>query len=164
MVSLVLGGCANQDTTQVQIEATPIPTEAPPTISGFKVISITIARHFLGWYKQGGLLMSNNNRINPYMGLHEVISIMSEGNPGALECISMMFADNAYGTAIDLLLFDKLEIYGSKLYMVWNDCCNRDMKKFKETIRAFRSEKFTKEQIHENLNQIRAKPFIEETT
>lgn len=102
----------------------------------------------------------NGNRINPYMSLEEVITIMSEGNPGALECIGLMFLDEPYDTALDLLLLDKLEIYGCKLYMIWNDCCGRDVKKMRETIKAFRSKKFSKEEIHENLSQTYAKPFI----
>ena len=102
----------------------------------------------------------NGNRINPYMGLKEVISTMSEGNPGAMECIGLMFIDDPYDTALDLLLLDELEIYGSKLYMLWDDCCKRDVKKMRETIQAFRDKKFSKEEIHKNLSQLYADPFV----
>ena len=61
---------------------------------------------------------------------------------------------------LDIMLFDSMGIYGSKIYMVWNDCCGRDMKKFKETIQAFREGKFSVEEIQENLSRVRAKPFI----
>ena len=106
--------------------------------------------------------MNTLNKLTPYMDLTTVISIMTEGNPGAAECIGLMFLDDAYDTALDLLLLDKLEIYGSKIYMLWNDCCGRDVQKMRKTISAFRNHKFTKEQIHENLSQVRAKPFIDE--
>lgn len=108
--------------------------------------------------------MGTPYRINGYMSWPEVIEAMSEGNPGAIECIGLMFLDEPYDTALDMLLLDKLEIYGSKLYMLWNDCCGRDVQKMRKTIKAFRSHKFTKEQIHENLSQVRAQPFITENT
>lgn len=61
---------------------------------------------------------------------------------------------------LDILFFDTMEIYGSKIYMLWNDCCGRDMDKFNKTIQYIREGKVSKEKVHENLNRVRAEPFI----
>ena len=104
--------------------------------------------------------MNSDCRVQATMTFDEVISAMSEGNPGAIECIALMFLDDPYGTMLDLLLLDSLEIYGSKLYMIWNDCCDRNVKKMKKTLEAFRKGQFSKEEIHKNLSEVYAKPFI----
>lgn len=104
-------------------------------------------------------MLNNKNRITSNMSLQDMLFEMSEGNPGALTCMMQML--NSYPEALlDILLFDTMGIYGSQIYMVWNDCCGRDMDKFKETIQAFREGKFSEEEIHENLSQGYAKPFI----
>ena len=85
---------------------------------------------------------------------------MSEGNPGALTCMRKMLQTDPMAAFLDILYFDNMGIYGSKIYMLWDDCCGRDMSKFKETIKYLRSGAVSKEKIHENLNRVRAVPFI----
>ena len=104
-------------------------------------------------------MANTNTRITADMNMQDMLFTMSEGNPGALTCMMQMMNSDPMAL-LDILLFDSLGIYGSKIYMVWNDCCDRDMVKFKETIQAFREGKFSKEEIHENLSHVRAKPFI----
>ena len=104
-------------------------------------------------------MASNKTRITAGMTLTEVIITMADGNPGALTCMMQMVQSDPMAM-LDLLSLDSLGIYGSKLYMLWSDCCGRDMKKFKETIIAFREGKFSYEEIHANLNQTYGKPFI----
>ena len=100
------------------------------------------------------------NRITADMTVQDMLLTMCEGNPGALTCMmELLFAGSDTGL-LDILLFDSMGIYGSKIYMVWNDCCGRDMEKFKKTIQAFREGKFTEQEINENLSQPYAKPFI----
>lgn len=100
-----------------------------------------------------------NERITLNMNMSEMLSTMSEGNPGALICM-MELLENDPMAILDILYFDSMGIYGSKIYMIWNDCCGRDMSKFKETIQYLRSGAVSEEEIHENLNRVRAKPFI----
>lgn len=100
-----------------------------------------------------------NTRITADMSFQDMLITMSEGNPGALTCMMQMLNSDPMAL-MDILLFDSMGIYGSKIYMVWNDCCGRDMAKFKETIQAFREGKFSEEEIHENLSRPYAKPFI----
>ena len=97
---------------------------------------------------------------DPMMTTQDMLINMCDGNPGALTCMIGMLKRDAGKAVLQILQFDMLGIYGSKIYMVWNDCCGRDYDKLDETIQAFAEGKFTREQIHENLNQVRARPFI----
>ena len=105
-------------------------------------------------------MANTNTRITANMSIQDMLITMCEGNPGALSCMMEMIQTDPVNGFMDILLFDSLGIYGSKIYMVWNDCCGRDMEKFKETLKAFREGRFTEEEIHENLSQVRARPFI----
>ena len=98
-------------------------------------------------------------RINGKMTIQEIIITLSEGNPGAISCIMQMITTDPEAI-FTLLFFDSMEIYGSKIYMLWNDCSGRDMAKFKETVKYLQSGKISKEEIHKNLDLPYAKPFI----
>lgn len=100
-----------------------------------------------------------NERITASMDMKEMLITMSEGNPGALMCMMEMLQTDPMAI-LDILYFDSMGIYGSKIYMLWNDCCGCDMSKFKETIQYLRSGAVSEEEIHENLNRVRAFPFI----
>lgn len=102
--------------------------------------------------------MNNNLRINASMTVIDAIIAMCEGNPGALDCMMQMM--ESYNEAMhDILLFDSLAVYGEKIYMLWNDCCSRDMSKFRKTIQAIRAGRISEEELHENLGRMKAKPF-----
>ena len=101
----------------------------------------------------------DKNRITAEMTMEDVLITMAEGNPSALTCLLGMITSDPRAL-IDILLFDSMGIYGTKIYMLWNDCCDRDMEKFKKTIQAFREGKFSEREIHENLSRVRARPFI----
>lgn len=105
-------------------------------------------------------MANTNTRITANMSVQDMLITMCDGNPGALTFMMEMIQDDPMTGILDILLFDSMGIYGSKIYMVWNDCCGRDMEKFRETLRAFREGKFTEEEIHENLSLPYAKPFI----
>lgn len=98
-------------------------------------------------------------RITADMSIEDMVVTMSEGNPGALTCMVNMLNYNPMAH-LDILFFDTMEIYGSKIYMLWNDCCGRDMDKFNKTIQYIREGKVSKEKVHENLNRVCAEPFI----
>ncbi len=98
-------------------------------------------------------------RITADMSIDDMVVTMSEGNPGALTCMVNMLNYNPMAL-LDILFFDTMEIYGSKIYMLWNDCCGRDMDKFNKTIQYIREGKVSKEKVHENLNRVCAEPFI----
>lgn len=73
----------------------------------------------------------------------EVVVKMAEGKPGAVRAIMEMMKE---GAAIDprcfmgglgaVLLLDTLEIYGTEIYILWNDQCNRDVRELLMLLRA----------------------------
>lgn len=101
-----------------------------------------------------------NEKITSDMNIMDMILIMSEGNPGAIGVLMSMIKDPR--GLLDILLCDSLEIRGSKLYMLYNDCCQKNDGKFKRTLQMLRGGIFTKEEIHANLNLVYAIPFIDD--
>ena len=65
----------------------------------------------------------NNEKITGNMSPMEMIMTMSEGNPGAMKVIMDMM--NNPRSLLDILLLDSLDIRGSKIWMLYSDCCNR---------------------------------------
>ena len=102
-----------------------------------------------------------SEKSNGRMTIMEMMMGMSEGNPGAMMVIREMMSDPA--RLFDILLLDSMEIHGAKLYTLNNDCCERDPSKFSRTLMMFQSGVFTQEQIHANLEQCHALPFIDDS-
>lgn len=100
------------------------------------------------------------NRFSDSMNFLQMIINMSEGNPGALAVLHEMTKDAQM--LINIFLLDTLEIRGSKIYMLYNDCCNQDYQKFEDTLLLIKIGVFTREEIYFNLNQNRAIPFIDD--
>lgn len=63
------------------------------------------------------------------MDIKEIIQTMAEGNFGAAFSIKEML--NYPSGILDILLCDTLEIRGTKLYMLYSDCCGRSCGKLK---------------------------------
>lgn len=100
-------------------------------------------------------------KINSNMSMMEIVITMSEGNPGAMSVIMGMLQSPT--GPLDVLMLDSMDIRGSHLYMLNNDCCRRDPAKFQRTLMMFHSGVFTQEQIHENLERCYALPFIDDS-
>ena len=66
------------------------------------------------------------------MSTMDMVMTMCEGNPGALNVIMQMMNDPR--SFMDILLCDSLDIRGSKLYMLHNDCCEKNKQLIKEII------------------------------
>ena len=61
-------------------------------------------------------------KITDDMSITDIVMVMGEGNPGAINIIMRMMNDlQSFGY---IFLCDMLEIRGAKLYMLYNDCCN----------------------------------------
>jgi len=100
----------------------------------------------------------NKSKIEMDMHIRDTIVEVADGNIGALNaCMEIINTDLGLNK-IEYLYAKK--IYGSKLYMLWNDCCNRNIEWFNKTVDAFNNDDFTDDEIHENLNQGRATPFV----
>ena len=109
--------------------------------------------------KEEQIMMDTTAKLNMEMTIQEAIITMSEGNSGALTCLQKMIESNPMAI-LDILYFDFLGIYGSKISILWNDCCNRDINKLNKTLNYFKEINISKEEIHENLDKVRAEPFI----
>lgn len=105
-----------------------------------------------------------NERIKLHDNMLEVVTKMSGGNPGAMSCImEVLGASDLYGGMPGMMLIlncDSIGLYGSELYMVWNDCCDRDIKKFELVMRNWQMGKLSRETIINNVRNVgRGRPF-----
>jgi hypothetical protein len=93
----------------------------------------------------------------------DIMVKMSEGNIGALTCLMEMERKQDWYANVDsiimILQLDTLELYGSNLYMLWDNCCDRDLNKMELVLRNWQMGHLTKEEIHKNLNSGRGIPF-----
>ena len=54
---------------------------------------------------------------------------LCEGNPGALTFMGQAYSINPFKAENAFQRMQDNKIRGSKLYMLWNDCCDRDTNK-----------------------------------
>lgn len=66
-------------------------------------------------------------RITENDTLQDAVIKMSDGNPGCLMFLMQLFEDNLSKAFMLCLRFDMMGLYGSRLYQLWNDCCDRDI-------------------------------------
>jgi len=93
----------------------------------------------------------------------DVIIKMAEGNPGACSCLLAMLGKKDWFARVDpimmILMLDEMGIYGSKLYMLWSDACDKDLSKMELVLRNYQLGHLKIDVIKRNLNQGRARPF-----
>lgn len=84
-----------------------------------------------------------SERIKLDMSIEDVIVAMSGGNAGSLTaCMELlswgeeMDPDSFCGGLNNLLMLDMLGIYEERIYMLWNDVCERDVGKTIAVLRA----------------------------
>ena len=102
-----------------------------------------------------------SGKINQNMDFMDVVLTMAEGNPEAIAVVIELFSIPTGPS--DILMLDNMDIRGERLYMLHNDCCYRNPKKFKRTLAMLRAGVFTEEQIQDNLGLCYALPFIDDT-
>ena len=97
------------------------------------------------------------SKINYNDTIIEVITKLSEGNPGALSVLSELI-ESYNGDTLKLLpeylTIDSMELYGSQLYMLWNDCCNRKIEKVKKVLELYRKGKINSNDIDERIKNV----------
>lgn len=89
--------------------------------------------------------------------VQDIVLKMSEGNPGALTtCLEIIKAkNNDIVQSIPIFLtLDNMELYGSYLYMLWNDCCSRNIDDVLRVICCFAEGKITKNDIEERIKNV----------
>ena len=88
--------------------------------------------------------------------MYDIIVKMSDGNPGAISFImelKVQYNNDAQWVQA-LLAFDMMELYGSQLYMLWNDSCDRDCTKVIKIVEAYKRGKITNTDIDERIKNV----------
>lgn len=101
--------------------------------------------------------MNTSTRLTGTDSIMDVAMKMSEGNPGALTVIMQLLQNPADIGFI--LACDSIGLYGSQLYMLWNDCCGRDMSRTKTVLKAWQRGKVTAEEILQHVSGGYGVPF-----
>ena len=103
------------------------------------------------------------SRIDLNDNFAQTITKMCEGNPGALNVlISIMKKyENDFNKIFPVLcVIDTMHLYGSHLYMLWNDCCDRDLNKTLKVIDYYCQGKINDNDINERIKSVgRGKSF-----
>ena len=73
-------------------------------------------------------------KINLRMNFQEIMRIMCEGNPGAIEVTCRILQEDHMKGMFVILGLDDMNIRGSKIWVGFKDFCNSDLKVFKENI------------------------------
>ncbi|MEE3417776.1 MAG: hypothetical protein VZQ62_00385 [Methanosphaera sp.] len=96
-------------------------------------------------------------RINLSDNLMESITKLSEGNPGALNVLMGIvdkFKNDTVKVFSKFSIIDTMNLYGSNLYMLWNDCCGRDLDKTLKIIDYYCDGKITDNDINERIKNV----------
>lgn len=85
----------------------------------------------------------NETRIELTDTAQDMLFKMSDGNPGAittmvelLQCNASIDPESAFGNIGAIITLDSLNIYGTDIYVLWSDICNKDTTKMIAVLRA----------------------------
>lgn len=98
-------------------------------------------------------------RANLTGSIEDLLVKFSGGNPGAATTLMSIIQYDFLTGCRALMVLDELGIYGSRLYMLWNDCCDRNPKKVIRVLDAYLSGHLESETIDEHIDQGRGVPF-----
>lgn len=77
------------------------------------------------------------------MSVMDIMISLSDGNPGAATCLMEMYnsaeivdPQHMLGGVGAILQFDTYGIYGTDIYILWSDQCNRDTRRLHVLMRA----------------------------
>lgn len=74
-------------------------------------------------------------RIDPTQSVLQLIMMMSEGNPGAVNVISQMLKQDDVDGVFMLLHLDDMNIRGTQIWIGYKDHCKQDIKAFMECVK-----------------------------
>jgi hypothetical protein len=84
-----------------------------------------------------------NSKIQLEDSIQDIIVKMSDGNPGAVTTLIEVIKNgekidpqSAFAGVGSILLLDSFGIYGSSIYILYNDKCNKNIRKFIMLLRA----------------------------
>ena len=83
---------------------------------------------------------------------------LCKGNPG---CLAFLLEFNFPADEIYLYLLGRLKINGERAYVLWNDCCDRNIYKVKAVLSAWADGDIPAEVISEHIfnDGLRGRPF-----
>lgn len=76
------------------------------------------------------------------------------GNPAALTTLCELQKVAGDKTAIYLITLDKMELYEDRLYMLWNDCCGRNINKVAKILEYYEKEIITQKDIEDRIKNV----------
>lgn len=91
---------------------------------------------------------------DPYILMQRMWEI-SQGNPGAIAALAeykKQFGELELKSCLNTLV--ELDLLGSYFYMLWNDCCIRDINKVKQILDAYNNKKIKKEDFEERIKSV----------
>lgn len=96
------------------------------------------------------------SRIKLTDNMLDIITKMSDGNPGAISALMDILQkgekidpQGAMGGLGAIMLLDTWEIYGSDIYVLWSDKCQRDCRKLLMIMRACQMGNFSHTKLKE---------------
>lgn len=92
----------------------------------------------------------------------DIVIKMSDGNPGAMSTVMELLQEvnkDIRNIGVILFLDSPLELYGSQLYQLWNDCCGRDIQKVIKIVNLCAKGEITKDEFLRHVNQPYGIPF-----
>jgi hypothetical protein len=99
--------------------------------------------NFLFSINQRGSEMANE-RIKLEMTTMDMLTAMSDGNPGAITVLMFLLrdggkidTDDAFGGLGSILTMDSLGIYGPSIWMLFKDVCGQSLMKMIAMLRAY---------------------------
>ena len=89
----------------------------------------------------------------------DIMLKMGEGNPGAINVLMTLMGDqslkidpdNLMGGLGTILFLDTLGIYGSNIYLLWNDCCDRNLPAMLTVLRACQLGILPQQEVHSSI-------------
>lgn len=78
------------------------------------------------------------SRLNINDSVTDIFVKMGEGNPGAMTAMMQLigYTKTSFGGFGSILHLDSFEIYGTDIYVLWSDICERDIVKMQAVLRA----------------------------
>ena len=93
-------------------------------------------------------------KINPNDSFYEMVTKLSEGNPGAMTVITQMISKNP-ASIVQLLSLDDMNIRGSQIWVAYKDYCGESIDLFLDAVKK------RDETMIEAVNIISAKSVIQ---
>lgn len=93
-------------------------------------------------------------RLNVFGTIQENFIAFAGGNPGALTVLFELSKKVGDRIGLFLLTLDRMGLYESQLYMLWNDCCERNINKVIKILELYEKEIITQKDIDERVKNV----------